>query len=111
MCSMNTTLPPESVAHLARLARLTITSEELERFAGQLSSVISYVEQLSNVDTSAVGELQGVTGLSTVLAPDELRASDDLCQADKETWLSAAPGRDGDFIQVRAVLGDEVVSA
>ena len=108
---MPSTLSPEAVLHLARLSRLELTLEEQERFAAQLSLVVAYVDQLSAADTSKSGTSYGVTGLTNVLADDLPHPEGDLCVANKENWLAAAPARDGDFIQVRAVLGDEVAAA
>jgi aspartyl-tRNA(Asn)/glutamyl-tRNA(Gln) amidotransferase subunit C len=100
-------LSRSDIQHLSRLARLALTEEEYERYAGQLSKVVHYVEQLSAVDTSKVEAGVGVTGLKNVLAADETTQSD----FNHEVALSAAPRRDGEFIEVRAVLGGEVEAA
>jgi aspartyl-tRNA(Asn)/glutamyl-tRNA(Gln) amidotransferase subunit C len=42
------------VERIAALARLELTSDEVERFAGQLTSILAYAEQVQQVDTSAV---------------------------------------------------------
>lgn len=104
-------LSQETIAHLAHLARLQITQEEEERYAEQLTAVVGYVEQLSAVSTESVSAEGGVTGLTTVLAADIPRAEGDLTKVDHKELLSGAPAIDGDYILVRAVMGDEAVSA
>lgn len=107
MSSLNS----EDIAHLSRLARINLTNEEEHRFANQLSSVVNYVDQLSHVDTSAITELWGVTGQRNVYAADEPRPGDDPLRGKREALLAGAPAREGHFIEVRAVMGDEVAGA
>ncbi len=99
-----TELSRSDIQHLARLARLDLTDEEYERYATQLTNVVGYVEQLSGVDTSGVEARVGVTGLRNVLAADE---PDEVSFFDDQKALAAAPRKDGEFIEVRAVLGGE----
>lgn len=104
-------LTPQDIQHLGRLARLELTSEEGGRFASQLSSVVGYIEQLSEVNTDSVAQITGVTGLSNVLAADQVRSANDLCAVRREDLLAGAPASQDGSIIVRAVLGDEVVGA
>jgi aspartyl-tRNA(Asn)/glutamyl-tRNA(Gln) amidotransferase subunit C len=100
-------LSRSDIQHLARLARLELTEEEYERFAEQLTSVVHYVEQLSAVDTSGEEARVGVTGMKNVMRADEVALAD----LDRESVLNEAPRRDGDFLEVRAVLGGETGAA
>lgn len=99
-------LSEDDILHLGQLARLQLTDEERERFSHQLSSVVSYVEQINQVktDTSVRG---GVTGMTNVLADDEPRQEGDLAQVERARVLGEAPLHDHRFFTVRAVLGDE----
>lgn len=63
-------LTPTQVRHIARLARLTLTDAETEKYAGQLTAITGYIEKLNEVDTSAVSETNQVTGLTNVARPD-----------------------------------------
>jgi aspartyl-tRNA(Asn)/glutamyl-tRNA(Gln) amidotransferase subunit C len=101
----------DHISHLAHLSRLELSPDEQTRFAGQLSSVVEYVEQLSEVDTSKVKQPLGVTGLKTVLADDVVRGENDPRTVTQDSLLAGAPAREGNFIEVRAVLGDEVTGA
>ena len=104
-------LSTQDIFHLSHLARLALSEDEQVRFATQLSSVIGYVEQLSKVDTSKVGELKGVSNLSNILAADVPRDQDDLCRVNPVEIVAGAPLHSAEFFQVRAVFSDEVVSA
>ena len=110
-CKGMAELSSDHIEHLSRLSRIELNLEERERFAGQLSSIVQYVEQLSQVDTSKVGPLRGVTGLQNVLAADAPREAGSQTDVPRASLLKGAPGTSGEYIEVRAVLGDEVVSA
>lgn len=99
------------IAHLASLSRLELTEGDQVRFAGQLGTVIEYVEQLSAVDTSSVTEIEGASGLHNVFAQDVLREETDQLSVSKEDLLSGVPAVSEDFIEVRAVMNDEIVGA
>jgi len=105
------TISSDDVSHLARLSRLNLTEEESGRFAGQLSSVVAYVEQLSGVDVRGMEAQHGVTGLVNVLAEDAIRTSDDPLAVSRESLLAGAPATANHLFQVRAVLGDEASAA
>ena len=62
----------ETVKHVANLARLGLTDEEVEKFSGQLSAVFEYMDILEEVDTSDVAETSQVTGLENVKGKDEI---------------------------------------
>lgn len=97
----------QDIAHLARLSRLELSGEEAERFAGQLSSVVGYVEQLSSVTIEKDQVQKGMSGLMTVLAADEPRTQDDLAAVSREELLKGAPAQDGGYILVKAVLSTD----
>ena len=65
-------LSDEEVRKLADLARLYLTDEEVERFGGQLTDILTYVGVLSELDTEGVPETCQVTGLSNVTMKDEI---------------------------------------
>jgi aspartyl-tRNA(Asn)/glutamyl-tRNA(Gln) amidotransferase subunit C len=64
-------LTGEQVKHIAKLARLGITAEESEKYAGQLSDILDYVELLKEIDTSSVEPTSQVTGLKNVTREDK----------------------------------------
>jgi len=65
-------LSGEQVMHIAKLARLGITVPESEKFAGQLSGILSYVENLNEINTDDVEPTLQVTGLTNVTRADKV---------------------------------------
>ena len=65
-------LSEEQVRHVAKLARIKLTDEEVAKFGPQLSKVLGYMDILNEVDTNDVPETSQVTGLSNVMEKDEV---------------------------------------
>ncbi|MDD4287428.1 MAG: Asp-tRNA(Asn)/Glu-tRNA(Gln) amidotransferase subunit GatC [Candidatus Peribacteraceae bacterium] len=63
-------LTPAQVRHIAKLARLTIHDDEVEKFAKELSAILDYIEKLKEVNTQGVEPTAQITGLSTVTRTD-----------------------------------------
>lgn len=89
------------VEHIAGLARIALTDEELDRFTGQLQVVLEAIEQLKDVDTSAVPSSASVVPLENVMREDEPRPSLPV-----EVALAQAPDREGDLFRVQASLAE-----
>jgi aspartyl-tRNA(Asn)/glutamyl-tRNA(Gln) amidotransferase subunit C len=66
------TLTHDEVRHIAKLARLTLTDGEVEKYAMELTKILSYIDQLKEVDTSNVEPTAQVTGQSHRLRTDEI---------------------------------------
>ncbi len=64
----------ESVAHVADLARLSFTEQELQEFTGQLDEILGMVAQLDEVDTTGVPATTQSIALNNVMRPDEATA-------------------------------------
>jgi aspartyl-tRNA(Asn)/glutamyl-tRNA(Gln) amidotransferase subunit C len=65
----------DQVLHVARLARLKLSDEEVERMAGELSGILEHVERISELDLDGVEPTSHVIELVNVLRPDEPRPS------------------------------------
>lgn len=65
-------LDKDAVMKVARLARLKITDEEAEKYGGQLSNIIQFVEQLNEVDTDNVEPLASVVDIDLRLREDAI---------------------------------------
>jgi aspartyl-tRNA(Asn)/glutamyl-tRNA(Gln) amidotransferase subunit C len=90
------------VAHVARLARLRLTPEEMDRFAGQLGRVLAYAEQIQEVDTA------GVPPGGHVLAPEQAPREDEVRPGlSRDDALANAPDADrsAGLFKVPRVLG------
>jgi len=65
----------DQVLHVARLARLKLTDEEIERMSGELSGILEHVDRISELDLDDVEPTSHVIALENVLRPDEPRPS------------------------------------
>jgi aspartyl-tRNA(Asn)/glutamyl-tRNA(Gln) amidotransferase subunit C len=65
----------EQVLHVARLARLKLTDEEVERMSGELSAILEHVDNINELDLDGVEPTSHVVALENVLRPDEPRPS------------------------------------
>ncbi len=92
-------LTHEEVRAIAHLARLQLTAEEVERFAGQLSDVLDYVARLNEVDTSEISPTASVLPMSAPLRPDEVRPC-----LPRDQLLANAPDPAGGMYRVPRVL-------
>lgn len=92
-------LTTDDVRHIARLARVELSEADVERFRGQLSSILEHFETLSAIDTTDVPPTAQTLDLTNVERADEPRAS-----VAPDELLRNAPRREGDYFRVRAVL-------
>ncbi len=89
----------EQVRHIGMLARLKLSDEEIERFSGQLSDILAYVEKLNELDTDGVEPTAHPLPVANVFRADEPHTPLNSAAA-----LANAPGRDGSFFAVPKVL-------
>jgi aspartyl-tRNA(Asn)/glutamyl-tRNA(Gln) amidotransferase subunit C len=81
------------VLHVAKLARLRLSEEEVERMVGELSGILEHVDRIGNLDLEGVEPTSHVVALENVLRPDEPRPS-----LPREVALASAPDpQDGAF--------------
>ena len=85
----------EDVLHVAQLARLELTEEEVERLAGQLSAILDAVGKVSELDLADVPPTSHPLELVNVWAEDEARPSLPVDDA-----LANAPEREAAFFRV-----------
>jgi aspartyl-tRNA(Asn)/glutamyl-tRNA(Gln) amidotransferase subunit C len=88
--------------HVAYLARLGLTPDELARLEGQLNHILDQYAKLAELDTDAIPPTAQTIELENILRDDVARAS-----LEPAAVLANAPGRDGDFFVVPAILGGE----
>ncbi len=65
----------EQVLHVARLARLRLSDEEVEKMAGELSGILGHVDRIGELDLDDVPPTSHVVDLENVLRPDQPRPS------------------------------------
>jgi len=95
----NSKLDEEEVGHIAKLARLKLTGEEVKMFCSQLSEVLEYMKVLNEVEAKGVEPTAQVTDLENVFREDEVSPSLEPNEA-----LSCAPAREGNFFKTGVVL-------
>ena len=94
-------LTRETVAHVARLARLDVTDDELEMFTTQLGAVLDYAADIEKLDTADVPPTAHPLPLENVLRDDVVEPS-----LDREEVLSQAPSAEDDRFRVPRILGE-----
>ena len=98
------TLSDRDVDHIAALARIDVDDTTRERMKNELSSILDYIEVLSNVPTDNVEPLYQVTGLKTKTRPDEHRNDFPMDESLSERLVGQAPQQKGRYVQVKGVL-------
>lgn len=92
----------EDVQHVAALARLDLTSEEVEAFRGQLSTILERAQRIQLLPLDDVVATQHPFELRNVLRPDVVVAPEAF-----DKILENAPEREGPFVKVPRILEDE----
>lgn len=92
-------LTRDDVLHIARLARIAVTEEEVERLTVQLSGILDHFAALAAVDTEGVEPTAHPLPLANVMRADEVQPS-----LSREEVLANAPMTEDGYIRVRAVL-------
>lgn len=90
----------DDVAHVARLARLNLPPEELQRYTHELAVILQYIDQLSSVDTTGVEPRAMMNSAENVWRADQVQPSLPRSEA-----LRNAPAQDGEYFLVPKVLG------
>jgi aspartyl-tRNA(Asn)/glutamyl-tRNA(Gln) amidotransferase subunit C len=95
------TLSRSDVEHVAHLARLGLTDEELGRLEGQLIHIVDQYAILADLPTDDIPPTAQTIELANILREDVVRPSLPV-----EKVLGNAPARDGDFIVVPAIIDE-----
>jgi len=85
----------EQVLHVARLARLRLSEDEVERMSGELSSILDHIEKIAELDLDEVEPTSHVVEIENVLRADEPRPS-----WPRERILSESPDATDDGFRV-----------
>ncbi len=92
----------DEVAHLARLARLAVSDDELDLFAGQLDVILGAVARVGEVAAADIPPTTHAVPMSNVLRPDEIVPS-----LPRDAILAAAPAVEDDKFRVPRILSEE----
>jgi len=94
-------ISPEDVRHVARLARLALTDEELERMREQLDAILAYIDKLRELDVEGVEPTSHAVPLVNVMRDDEITPS-----LSQDAALANAPDRAGELFRVPRIIED-----
>ena len=106
--SETTRVSLEDVRHVASLANLELNADELPRMARDLDAVLSYIDQLNELDTACVlpmAQASEALGLVPDENGEELRRDDLRPSVDRQFVMAEAPETDGRFFKVPKVIG------
>jgi aspartyl-tRNA(Asn)/glutamyl-tRNA(Gln) amidotransferase subunit C len=95
-------MTPETVRHLAELARIALSEDEISRLAGELSAIVDSVEAIAKVALDDVVPTSHPVPLGNVFRDDVVGQTLTTEQA-----LAGAPDHDGSRFRVTAILGEE----
>jgi aspartyl-tRNA(Asn)/glutamyl-tRNA(Gln) amidotransferase subunit C len=95
-------LSREDVLHVARLARLDVSEEEVDRYTEQLAAVLEHAADVAALDTSGVPPTAHPLPLANVLREDEVQPS-----LDRDEVLAQAPAAEDGRFRVPPILGLE----
>lgn len=96
------TISRDEVAHLANLARLAVTDDELDTFAGQLDQILESVAQVSEVATEQTPPTSHAVPVTNVFRDDEVRPG-----LSQDAALAGAPAAEEGRFRVPRMLGDQ----
>jgi len=94
------TITQETVEHVAKLARLELTPDEIQRYTQDLGKILSLVEQLNEVDLSQIE-----VGMD-VNTPTNFREDKPVREFNREALMKNAPHEEDGFFRVPKILGD-----
>jgi aspartyl-tRNA(Asn)/glutamyl-tRNA(Gln) amidotransferase subunit C len=89
------------VRYVAKLARIALTDDEVERFGAQLSDLLEHVDTLATLDTAAVAATAQVVESRNVEREDVVTPC-----LDREVVLAQAPQRQGGFFRVPRIIAE-----
>ena len=92
----------KDVEHVAKLARLQFSKEEIEKFTRQFNHILEYMQKLNELDTTNIEPLSHVIELNNVFRKDEVRLSYSV-----EEILKNAPSKTEKFFKVPKVIGEK----
>jgi aspartyl-tRNA(Asn)/glutamyl-tRNA(Gln) amidotransferase subunit C len=92
----------EEVRHVARLARLALSDDEVATLAAELSALLDHVDKVRRLETADVPPTAHPLPLSNVFRPDEPQPC-----LDRDVVLAAAPAVEDERFQVPAILAEE----
>ncbi|MCS7053287.1 MAG: Asp-tRNA(Asn)/Glu-tRNA(Gln) amidotransferase subunit GatC [Ignavibacterium sp.] len=92
-------VPKEEIIKIAKLAKLKLNDNEIEKFTSQFNQILDYMKKLNEINTDEVQPLSHPLEINNVMRDDELKDS-----IPRELALSNAPDKDDKFFKVPKVI-------
>ena len=89
----------EEVKHIAKLSKLNLTEQELDKYTNDLSDIVNFANELSNIDVDGIKPTAHILDIKNVFRKDEVQPS-----YDREQLLKNAPSKDAGCISVPKVV-------
>lgn len=89
----------EDVKHIANLSKLNLTEDELEKYTTELSDIVNFANELSNINVEGVKPTAHILDIKNVFREDEVQDS-----YDREEILKNAPSKDAGCVSVPKVV-------
>jgi aspartyl-tRNA(Asn)/glutamyl-tRNA(Gln) amidotransferase subunit C len=90
----------DTILHIARLSRLQLSEQELQSFGQNLGDILTYVEQLNELDTTGIEPASHALPIFNVVRPDMIEHT-----LDEAGVFANAPDREDDFFRVPRMHG------
>ena len=94
-------LTDQDIKHVAKLANLKLNDDEIDKFKDQLSEVVDYIDQLSEVDTKGIEGAARTTTLENIFKEDVVKES-----LNQEDALSGTNETHNGYFKVPAILSE-----
>ena len=98
-----TRITSDDVRKVAKLSRLDIPDDDVEKYSNQLEDILEYIAQLERIDTSDVPPTTRAVEVVNVFRDDNVQTSSDDV---RDQLLSLAPEREGEFYRVPKILSE-----
>ena len=89
----------EEIIHIAKLASLSLTEEEIERYAKDMTDILEFAEVVNSLNTDEIKETVGINGEYNVFRKDEVKQS-----MSKEDVFKNAPSQDDGMFRIPKVI-------
>src|SRR3989338_1317540 len=97
-------MDPKTIKHIASLARIELSEKEESKIAGQLSSILDYVEQLGKVNTEHIESFYQITGLVNSTRVDESQKGNKPNEVLGLRLINQAPDQENMLVKVKSIL-------
>ena len=98
---MSSRITRADVEHVARLARLALSEEEIERFTAQLAQILEHAARIESLDTASVAPTSHPIPIANVMRRDEPRPG-----LSRDEVLAMAPAAEDGRFRVPRILGE-----